>query len=116
VVWGTGAPLREFLHVDDLASAAVFLMQNYDEPEIVNVGVGKDLTIADLARTVAHITGYKGSIEFDRSKPDGTPRKLMDASRLHAMGWHHSISLEQGIRTTYEWFLANYQCARAIAN
>jgi GDP-L-fucose synthase len=116
VVWGTGTPLREFLHVDDLASAAVFLMQNYDEPGIVNVGVGEDITIADLARTVAHITGYKGAIEFDVSKPDGTPRKLMDSRRLHAMGWHHSVSLEQGIRSTYEWFLANSQCARAVTN
>ncbi len=115
-VWGTGTPLREFLHVDDLASAAVFLMQNYDEPEIVNIGVGEDLTISDLARTVARIIGYRGKIEFDASKPDGTPRKLMDTSRLHAMGWHHSISLEQGIRTTYEWFLANCQCVRAVAN
>jgi GDP-L-fucose synthase len=116
MVWGTGTPLREFLHVDDLASAAVFLMQNYDEQEIVNVGVGEDITIADLARTVARVVGYQGSIEFDPNKPDGTPRKLMDTSRLHAMGWQSSISLEQGIRTTYKWFLANFQRARAVAN
>jgi GDP-L-fucose synthase len=115
-VWGTGLPLREFLHVDDLASAAVFLMRNYNEPEIVNVGVGEDITIADLARAVAYVIGYNGRIEFDPSKPDGTPRKLLDSSRLHAMGWRHSISLDQGIRTTYEWFLTNCQCAKAVTH
>ncbi|HMF77551.1 MAG TPA: GDP-L-fucose synthase [Bryobacteraceae bacterium] len=106
-IWGTGTPRREFLHVDDLAAAAVFLMLNYSEPEIVNVGVGDDVTIADLAKTVSKIVGYQGSIVFDTTKPDGTPRKLMDVSRLHAMGWRHRTGLEAGIRSTYEWFKAN---------
>lgn len=106
-IWGTGTPRREFLHVDDLAAASVFLMLNYSEPEIVNVGVGDDVTIADLAETVRRIVGYQGNIVFDTTKPDGTPRKLMDVSRLHAMGWRHSIDLEAGIRATYDWFKAN---------
>jgi len=106
-LWGTGTPRREFLHVDDLASAAVFLMQNYDAPEILNVGTGDDVSIASLALTVAAIIGYEGDVEFDATKPDGTPRKLMDVTRLHATGWHHSIALKPGIRSTYEWFLAS---------
>jgi GDP-L-fucose synthase len=106
-IWGTGTPLREFLHVDDMAAAAVFLMLHYDEPEIVNIGTGEDVTIADLAKTVAKIINFQGSIVFDPTKPDGTPRKLMDVSRLHAMGWRHRIGLEEGIASTYEWFKAN---------
>jgi GDP-L-fucose synthase len=106
-LWGSGTPRREFLHADDLASAAIFLMQNYDEPEIVNVGVGDDVTIAELASMVARVIGYTGTISFDPSKPDGTPRKLMDVQRLHAMGWRHRITLEDGIRATYDWFLNN---------
>jgi GDP-L-fucose synthase len=106
-VWGTGNPCREFLHVDDLASASLFLMQNYNEPEIVNIGSGEDLTIADLAQMVAHVTGYTGKILFDTSRPDGTPRKRLDVSRLHAMGWRHRIPLEEGIRATYQWYLMN---------
>lgn len=107
VVWGTGAPRREFLHVDDLASAAVFLMQCYDEPEIVNVGTGEDVSIKELAELVASIAGYQGKLVFDTSKPDGTPRKLLDVSRLTALGWRAQIALEQGIRSTYQWFLHN---------
>jgi GDP-L-fucose synthase len=107
VIWGTGTARREFLHVDDLASAAVFLMQQYEEPEIVNVGTGEDVTIAELAQLIAQIAGYKGGFVFDTSKPDGTPRKLLDVSRLHALGWRHTISLPAGIRTTYTWFLEN---------
>lgn len=103
-VWGTGTPRREFLHVDDLASAAVFLMQNYSEPEIVNVGTGDDLTIETLAKIVARALAFEGRIEFDKSKPDGTPRKLLDVTRLHNLGWRHKIPLEEGIRSTYEWF------------
>lgn len=110
-VWGSGTPSREFLHVDDLASAALFLMENYNEPEIVNIGTGEDLTIAELARIVAGVTGYTGNIVFDTTRPDGTPRKLLDVSRLHAMGWHHRIPLENGIRATYEWYLLN-MCTR----
>jgi len=113
-VWGTGTPRREFLHVDDLASAAVFLMRHYDQPEIVNVGFGEDIAIAEVARLVALVTGFAGAIHFDTSKPDGTARKLLDVSRLHALGWRHSISLEDGIRSTYQWFLENVESARMV--
>jgi GDP-L-fucose synthase len=104
-LWGTGMSRREFLHVDDLANAACFLMENYDAPELLNIGVGEDLTIADLAALVARIVGYGGSILFDPSLPDGTPRKLLDVSRIHALGWHAQIPLETGIALTYEWYL-----------
>ncbi len=104
-VWGTGTPRREFLHVDDLAEAAVFLMRTYDSPEIVNVGTGSDVTIAELASMVARAVGYGGRIVYDSSKPDGTPRKLLDVSRLHSLGWKASIELEQGIASTYRWYL-----------
>ena len=107
MLWGTGTPKREFLHVDDLASAAVFLMQNYNDKQFVNAGVGEDLTIAELAKLVAGVVGFTGKTLFDPSKPDGTPRKLMDVSRLRALGWRHQIELEAGLRSTYEWFLAN---------
>lgn len=106
-LWGTGSPKREFLHVDDLASAAVFLMQNYNEKEFINVGVGEDISIADLAKLVASIVEYSGEFLFDPSKPDGTPRKLLDSTRLHSLGWRHSISLAAGIRSTYQWFLSS---------
>jgi len=112
VIWGTGTPRREFLHVDDLASAAVFLMQHYNEPEIVNVGTGEDVTIAELAQIVSAVTGFQGKLVFDRSKPDGAPRKLLDVSRIHALGWQHSTALEQGIRSTYDWFLEHIDSAR----
>jgi GDP-L-fucose synthase len=105
VIWGTGTPRREFLHVDDLADAAVFLMRNYDSGEIVNVGAGHDLTIAELAQLIARITGYPGRLSFDPSKPDGTPRKLLDVSRLEALGWKARIPLEDGIRRTYQWYV-----------
>jgi len=110
-IWGSGFPRREFMHVDDLASAAVFLMLHYDEPGIVNVGTGEDLTIAELAQLLASSIGYSGGLYFDRSKPDGTPRKLLDVTKLHGLGWRHSISLADGIRSTYEWFLANSAAA-----
>jgi GDP-L-fucose synthase len=103
--WGTGTPRREFLHVDDLARAACFLMENCDTPDLLNVGVGEDLTIADLAALVARVVGYNGGINFDPSRPDGTPRKLLDVSRIHALGWHAQIPLERGIGSTYEWYL-----------
>ncbi len=114
VIWGTGLPRREFLHVDDMASAAVFLMQHYDQPEIINVGTGQDITIAELAKLVARSVNYTGEFIFDTSKPDGTLRKLLDVSRLHALGWHHAIPLEDGIRSTYEWFLHNVDTARLV--
>jgi GDP-L-fucose synthase len=103
-VWGTGSPRREFLHVDDLADACVFLMENYSSGEIVNVGWGKDISIAELAEAVRGIVGFEGDIVYDRSKPDGTPRKLLDTGRLAALGWEPSISLEDGITRSYEWF------------
>ena len=105
-LWGTGTPRREFLHVDDLADAACFLMENYNLPDLLNVGVGEDLSIADLAAMAARIVGYGGRIVFDSSRPDGTPRKLLDVSRIHALGWHARIPLEQGIASTYEWYAA----------
>jgi GDP-L-fucose synthase len=106
VLWGTGLPRREFLHVDDLASAAVYLMSHYDGEQIVNVGVGKDITIRELAEMVGEITGYQGNIVFDPSRPDGTPRKILDTSRLTALGWQPSIGLREGIEKTYRWYLA----------
>ena len=107
VLWGTGTPRREFLHVDDLAEAAVFLMNTYDGAEPLNVGTGEDLTIAVLAATVARIVRYKGRVFYDTSKPDGTPRKLLDVSRIQALGWKARIPLEEGIASTYEWYCAH---------
>ena len=101
-IWGTGEPKREFLHVDDVADACVFLMENYDDPGLVNVGSGKDLTILELTKLISEIAGYTGGIHRDLSKPDGTPRKLMDVSKINAMGWKARISLEDGIRMVYE--------------
>jgi GDP-L-fucose synthase len=106
-VWGTGAPRREFLYVDDLADALCFLMERYDSPEIINVGVGEDLTIAELAHLIADVVGYHGDVVFDRSKPDGTPRKLLDVSRCAALGWSARVPLRAGLQTTYDWYLAN---------
>lgn len=106
-VWGTGSPRREFLHVDDLADACLFLMQHYDDPEIINVGVGTDLTIMDLAQMISRMVGYKGEIHFDTDKPDGTPVKRLDVSKLTALGWQAKISLEQGIHDTYQWYLSH---------
>jgi len=114
-VWGTGTPLREFMHVDDLADASLFLMLLDDErygsiltysdaPALINVGSGQEISIADLARLVRNVVGYQGEIVFDTSKPDGTPRKLADSSRLHALGWKHRIELEDGVRDAYRWF------------
>ena len=113
VVWGTGNARREFLDVDDLADASVFLMQNYNEPDIVNVGLGSDITIAELASTVKKVTGFHGEITYDTSKPDGTPRKLLDVSRLHALGWKHRIELTEGLQKAYKWFEENQQSFRA---
>ena len=105
-VWGSGAPKREFLHVDDLAGALTFLMRNYDEEAIINVGTGSDLTIREVADLIKEIVGYSGNVVFDRSMPDGTPRKLLDVSRIRSRGWSAAIPLREGIRSTYEWFLS----------
>lgn len=106
IIWGTGAPLREFMFADDLGAACVFLMENYDQPEIVNVGTGEEISILDLAHLIAKTVGYQGTIGFDKTKPDGTPRKLMDSTRLHSLGFRHKVSLKEGIRLTYEDFLS----------
>ena len=110
-LWGTGTPRREFLHVDDLASAACFLMETYDGRDALNVGTGEDLTIAELADLVARVTGYSGRVRFDPSRPDGMARKLLDVSRIHALGWKARISMEEGVASTYEWY-----CAHAAAS
>ncbi|AKB43003.1 MULTISPECIES: GDP-L-fucose synthase [Methanosarcina] len=108
IVWGTGKPLREFMHVNDMADACVYLMENYDYSEIgefVNIGVGEDVTISELVELIREIVGFEGKIKYDTSKPDGTPRKLMDVSRLNKLGWKAKISLKEGIRETYEWYI-----------
>lgn len=104
VLWGTGSARRDFLHVDDLASAAILLMREYDQPEIINIGSGEDLTIAELAEMVRQIVGFQGSIVYDSAKPDGTPRKVLEVSRLRAMGWAPEIGLGEGIASTYAWY------------
>ncbi|NEN25148.1 GDP-L-fucose synthase [Cryomorpha ignava] len=101
-IWGTGSPLREFLHVDDLATACVFLMETYDGKQFVNVGTGEDISIKDLALLIKDIVGFEGELTFDSSKPDGTPRKLMDVSRIHSLGWKHKINLREGIQSVYK--------------
>ena len=112
-VWGSGKPLREFLHVDDCAEACVFLMDNYDEAEIVNVGVGHDLSILDLAHLIKRIVGFEGELVFDSSKQDGTPRKLVDTAKINKLGWRAQIGLEEGIARTYRWFQgANLSAAK----
>ena len=107
-IWGTGSPKREFLHVDDLADASVFLMENYNKDENINVGVGKEISIKELAEMIAEIVGFKGSIRYDASKPDGTPQKLLDVSQLSSLGWESRISLREGIKETYQWYMDRY--------
>ena len=107
IVWGTGNPRREFMHVDDLADACLFLMLNYNDSQFVNVGTGKDISIRELAELIKTIVGYEGNIIFDTTKPDGTPRKLLDLNYMHSLGWHHKIELEEGIKMTYQDFLEN---------
>jgi len=107
-VWGTGKPRREFLHVDDLADAALFLMQHYEDDKPINVGVGEDISIGELAMLIRDIVGYAGDIVYDTAKPDGTPRKLLDVSRLHALGWRAQIHLREGIAATYTWYCAHH--------
>ena len=106
-IWGTGTPRREFLHADDLADASVFLMREYESPEIINIGVGEDVTIRELAEIVADVVGFEGETVFDASKPDGTPRKLLDVSKLRGLGWRPRIGLREGIDQTYRWYLEN---------
>ena len=106
-LWGTGSPKREFLHSDDLGRACTYLLENYDNDVAINVGVGDDIAIKDLAELIKGVVGFEGEIHWDSSKPDGTPRKLLDVSRIESLGWKATISLEEGIRSTYEWFTAN---------
>jgi len=106
-VWGTGSPKREFLHVDELADACAFLLKQDNPPDLLNIGTGTDVTIRELTEIVAQVTGFKGEIKWDTTKPDGTPRKLLDVTRLHQLGWYHEVSLEQGLASTYQWFLEN---------
>lgn len=104
-IWGTGKPRREFLYVDDLADACLFLMKNYSGNDFFNIGTGEDVTIKELAELIGEVVGYKGELRFDTSKPDGTPRKLLDVSRIHRIGWRHKIELKKGLEMTYEWFV-----------
>ena len=108
VLWGTGAPRREFLYVDDLADACVFLMNNYNESEIINIGIGADISIKELAEMIKKTVSFEGRIEWDSSKPDGTPARMLDNSRLQSLGWKHQINFEDGLKTAYKWFIDNY--------
>jgi len=108
VVWGTGKPRREFLHVDDLAAACLLLLEKYDSPEIINVGCGEDISIGELAELICEIVGFDGQLAWDTTKPDGTPRKLLDVSKIRALGWRPAITLRDGIKGTYDWFVANF--------
>src|SRR5947199_4568687 len=108
IVWGRGVPRREFLDVDDLAAAVLFLLENYDSPEIINVGCGEDISILELAELICNVVGFRGELKWDRSKPDGTPRKLLDISKIKKLGWQPTISLRDGVARFYEWFLDNY--------
>jgi len=112
-IWGTGTPRREFLYVDDLARASLFLLENYDDPQTINVGVGEDLSIRELAQTIADTVGFEGDILLDTTKPDGTPRKLLDVSRLNDLGWTAQTGLDEGIKTTYDWYLDHESTVRA---
>ncbi len=111
-LWGSGNPFREFLHVDDLAQACLFLMQHYDSPDLVNVGCGEEISIRSLAELIGQVVGFSGQIEWDTTKPDGTPRKLLDVTKLTKFGWKAQIPLEQGIRSTYQWWLENEHTSR----
>lgn len=108
-LWGSGSPKREFLFVDDLADAVVFLMNNYDKSDIINIGTGKDLSIKELAEIISKVVGYSGLILWDKNKPDGTPRKLLDVSKINNLGWKYSTSLEEGLKLTYEWFVKKHE-------
>ena len=108
IVWGTGEPRREFLHVDDLAAACLLLLEKYDSAEIINIGSGEDVTIRELAKLVCDVVGFDGELVWDKTKPDGTPRKLLDVTRIRVLGWQPTIPLRKGIEQTHEWFLANW--------
>jgi GDP-L-fucose synthase len=112
-LWGTGTPRREFLHVDDLARACLVLMERYDSPEIINIGAGEDISIAELASLVGEAVGYSGAVEFDTSRPDGAPRKLLDVTRVTQLGWRAQINLREGVRRTYEWYVQHHKSARS---
>ena len=107
VIWGTGVSRREFLHVDDLANASVWLLESYIDKQFLNIGTGEDISIKELAETIQKLVGYEGKLVFDATKPDGMPKKLLDVSKVHDAGWHHTISFEDGLRRTYDWYLAN---------
>ena len=113
-VWGTGAPRREFLHVDDLADAVIFLMDNYSDEEAVNIGVGEDISIKDVAEMVKEVVGFEGDLVFDKAKPDGTPRKLLDVSKLNKLGWFAKAPLNEGLQSTYQWFLDHQENFRDV--
>ncbi len=113
-MWGTGSPRREFLHVDDMAAATVYLTEVYGGEDIVNIGVGEDVSIRELAEMIRRVTGYAGEIVNDATKPDGTPRKLLDVGRLNELGWKAQIGLQDGIKSTYEWFLENQGSLREV--
>lgn len=113
-IWGSGKPLREFLHVDDLASAVEFLLQNYDEPEAINIGSGEEVSIKELSHLIAEAVGFQGDVLFDLTKADGTPRKIMDSSKLQALGWNRTWNLRDGVANAYEWFLSNLDSLRSV--
>ncbi|MGF9913807.1 GDP-L-fucose synthase [Paenibacillus ehimensis] len=115
-IWGTGRPKREFLHADDLADACIYLMKHYESDEIINIGVGEDISIRELAEKIKDIVGYRGEIAFDPTKPDGTPRKLVDVTKLNGIGWKANISLEEGLRQTYAWYQENQGQLKTAAN
>jgi GDP-L-fucose synthase len=114
-LWGSGTPMREFLFVDDMAEAVVFALENKLPDYLYNVGTGEDLTIKELAETIQKITGHQGEIVWDSSKPDGTPRKLMDISKMHELGWKHKVKLEEGIKKTYDWFVENVEHVKKVS-
>jgi len=107
VIWGTGVSRREFLHVDDLADAVVWLLENYTNKQFLNIGTGEDISIKELAELIKKLVGYEGSLIFDSTKPDGMPKKLLDVTKLHDAGWNHKIGFEEGLRRTYKWYLSN---------
>ena len=113
-LWGSGTPMREFLFVDDMAEAVVFSLENKLPEHLYNVGTGKDITIKELAETIQRIVGYQGEVYWDTAKPDGTPRKLLDVSKMHDLGWKHQVNLEEGIKKTYDWFLQNVENLKEI--